>query len=268
MRQWFRVEARGGATGQRGGGEILVYHHIGRQWRDEEAVSAAEFVQTLRDMVAAGPGDITIRINSPGGDVADGMAIYNAIRDVKDRVVCRVEGAAYSMASVIAIAGRTTQMYDTSQFMLHNPSTLAWGTERELDVAKRALQTAKQVLVTAYTSKTKKSSAEIEELMERTTWLDAYGARDHGFVDEVLLGAGQIAACFDVAAWASYYRNPAASAAPWGTNVTNQGDPRVEWDRKVRARMDKGACLERATYDLVAAEPDLHRRYMAACGRA
>lgn len=204
MREWFRVEA---AAKGKGGGEILVYGSIGKRWADEDAIGAKGFIQELNALALAGPGDIHIRINSPGGDVADGIAIYNALRALKDRVVCTVDSVAYSMASVIAIAGRETRMQDTGQFMVHKPIIAAWGNEREISSALKALKTAKSVLVKAYSAKTGKSDEEIEEAMDATSWMTAEEAKDFGFVDEVITGdslAG-IAACFDVSAWRDYY---------------------------------------------------------------
>lgn len=224
MREWFRIEA---AAKGKGGGEILIFSHIGKRWsQDTEAVEAKAFVEGLQAMVSAGPGDITIRINSPGGDVGAGMTIYNALRAVKNRVVCRVEGYAYSMASVIALAGRETQMSDVGQFMVHNPTTMAWGGQKEMERAIAALKTARSTLIKAYSKKTGKSDAEIEALMDETTFMTAEEAKEFGFVDSILDGdeimEGAVAACFDASAWAAYYQGvgelPRGEEAPEETN--------------------------------------------------
>jgi len=229
MREWFRIEA---ATGKKGGGEILIFSHIGKRWsQDTEAVEAKAFVEGLQAMVSAGPGDITIRINSPGGDVGAGMTIYNALRAVKNRVVCRVEGYAYSMASVIALAGRETQMADVGQFMVHNPTTMAWGGQKEMERAIAALKTARSTLIKAYSKKTGKSDAEIEELMDETTFMTAEEAKEFGFVDSILDGdeimEGAVAACFDASAWAAYYQGvgelPRGEEAPEQTEEEGGG---------------------------------------------
>lgn len=204
MREWFRVEA---AAKGKGGGEILIYGSIGKRWYDEDSIGAKSFIGELNALVQAGPGDIHVRINSPGGDVADGIAIYNALRAVKDRVVCTVDSAAYSMASVIAIAGRETRMQDTGQFMIHKPIVGVYGSEREVSSALKALKTAKSVLIKAYAEKTGKAAEDIEEAMDATTWMTAEEAKDFGFVDTVIEGAdlSGIAACFDVQAWRGFY---------------------------------------------------------------
>jgi ATP-dependent Clp endopeptidase proteolytic subunit ClpP len=229
MREWFRIEA---AAKGKGGGEILIFSHIGKRWsQDTEAVEAKAFVEGLQAMVSAGPGDITIRINSPGGDVGAGMTIYNALRAVKNRVVCRVEGYAYSMASVIALAGRETQMADVGQFMVHNPTTMAWGGQKEMERAIAALKTARATLIKAYSKKTGKSDAEIEALMDETTFMTAEEAKEFGFVDSILDGdeimEGAVAACFDASAWAAYYQGvgelPRGEEAPEETNEEGGG---------------------------------------------
>lgn len=241
MRDWFRVEAAGGsATGKKGGGEILIFSHIGKRWWDDkESVEVKAFVEALKGLVNAGPGDITVRINSPGGDVGGGMTIYNSLRAIKNRVVCRVEGYAYSMASVIALAGRETQMADVAQFMVHNPTTGAWGGKREMERAIKALETATKTLVTAYSKKTGKAAADIEALMEETTFMTADEAKEFGFVDTILDGVdvveGAVAACFDAGAWRAYYEGhgplPTAEDLPTeghGGSATGNKDARNE----------------------------------------
>lgn len=206
MRDWFQVEA----AAKGGGGEILIYSHIGKQWSDDtDAVDAKQFVEALGKLTK-GKGDIHVRINSPGGDVGAGMAIYNALRKVKDRVVCTVEGVAYSMASIVALAGRETRMAETGQFMVHNPSTMAYGGAKDLKQALGALETARAVLVKAYATKTGKTAEAIGELMDDTTFMTADEAKDFGFVDTIVDGddvieEGRMAACFDVTAWHDFY---------------------------------------------------------------
>lgn len=226
MREWFRIEA---AAKGKGGGEILIYGSIGKSWWDEDAVSAKAFVKELDALIKAGPGDVHIRINSPGGNVGDGMAIYNSIRNVKERCYATIEGTAYSMASVIALAGRETRMHDTGQFMVHNPIVSAYGGEKEMESAIKALKVAKTVLVKAYTAKTGKSKAEVEEIMGDTTFMTADEAKEFGFVDAVIEGdeLQKVAACFDASAWAAYYQGvgelPRGEEAPEQTEEEGGG---------------------------------------------
>lgn len=215
MREWFQVT---NAAPGKGGGEILIYGVIGRSsWGDKEGyVPAKEFIGAIDKMIAAGPGDVHIRINSPGGDVWDGTAIYNGILKHKARCYCTVEGVAFSMASVIALAGRECRMYDTAQFMIHNPRTWQSGEEKDFEQTLRGLKTAKAALMKAYTGKSGKSAQEVSDAMSATTWMTADEAKEFGFVDVVLTDeAPSIAACFDVASWQAYYEG--REAPPWPT---------------------------------------------------
>ena len=211
MREWFRIMA---ACGGRGGGEILLYGLIGAHYGGD-AVDAAAFVRGLDRMVAAGPGDVHVRIASVGGDVGDGVAIYNAIRRHRARCVCTVESVAFSIASVIAMAGRRCRMCETGSLMIHNPTTKAEGDEAALLAGLASLRSAREVLVTAYAAKSGKSREKVAALMSATTFMTAAQALEFGFVDEVLTEAsaaatafepGRIAACLDVAGWERFYR--------------------------------------------------------------
>jgi ATP-dependent protease ClpP protease subunit len=230
MREWFRVEA---ASKGKGGGEILIYGVIGKRWWDEDTVGAKDFVKELKGLIDAGPGDVLVRINSPGGDVADGIAIHNAIRDVRSRVVCRIESVAYSMASVIALAGRTTEMQDTGQLMIHNPSGWAQGGEREFETALKALRSAKAVLTVAYKSKTGAKEKDIQAWMEETTWMSAEVAKERGFVDEILTGESLrgLAACFDAGAWERWYRGQGPMPGAEDGTQRREGAKEEESDR-------------------------------------
>ena len=193
--------------------EILIYGPI-------EPGRSRAFADELAQ-ASKGRGDIHVRINSPGGDVAEGIAIYNAIRGVKARVICTIDSVAYSMASVIALAGRETRAYQTSQFMVHNPSTKAWGTAQDLQTAAGALSTSARVMTTAYAEKTGKPDAEIEALMQRTTFMTAEQAKEFGFVDTIVDGAVQpaMAASFDAQAWADFH----AGRGPLPVEAVAQG---------------------------------------------
>lgn len=248
MREWFRVEA---AAKGKGGGKILIYSHIGKRWsNDTEAVDAKAFVEGLNGLVSAGPGEIVVHINSPGGDVGAGMTIYNALRAVRNRVVCRVEGYAYSMASVIALAGRETQMSEVGQFMVHNPTTFAWGGQKEMERAIAALKTARATLIKAYAKKTGKPSDDIEALMDETTFMTAEEAKEFGFVDVIVDGEevaeGQVAACFDAGAWAAYWMGsgPMPVDSPESGVRSLEEEAHAEAPRRKEAEEGRGDCLD------------------------
>lgn len=157
--------------------EILLYDEIG-YW----GVTAKEFVLAL---VAAGPGPITLRINSPGGDVFDGMAIYNALRARAAPVKCVVDGIAASAASFIAIAGQSMEMGEMSMCMIHK----AWGftignDDDHLDQAMTLAKIDGQ-LADAYARKTNKSSADMLAVMKAETWYTSSEAKAAGLCDVI-----------------------------------------------------------------------------------
>ena len=160
--------------------EILVYGPIGESfWGDE--VSAPDFLAAL---AAAGPGDVTVRINSPGGDVFHGMAIYNAIRN-HGAVTTVVDGLAASAASYIALAGQTVVMNEMSTMMIHNASTVCWGDRNDMTKTASTLGTIDAQIGAVYAKKTGKPSADMAALMDAETWMDSAAALEAGFCDEI-----------------------------------------------------------------------------------
>lgn len=106
--------------------EIFIYGDIGDSW-DDESTTAAQFV---KDLAGLGSTDITLRINSPGGSVTDGLAIYNALKRHPAKVTTEIDGIAASIASLIAMAGDTVNMASNALFMIHAPGVSAWATPR------------------------------------------------------------------------------------------------------------------------------------------
>ena len=172
--EWFKVIAASEDTSA----EILLFDFIGWPYNDPR-----DLIHALADM-----GDVTVRINSPGGDVFDGAAIYNAFSSHKGIITTRIEGLAASMASVIAMAGKKVQAYDNTFFMVHNSSTFAMGNQYELRDTADLLEKVDTTITDAYQKKTKKGKKEISEMMKATTWMTAKEAKDHGFVDEIVTG--------------------------------------------------------------------------------
>ena len=98
---------------------IQIFDQIGEDWFGGSGVSAKAFSQTLQDI---GQGPLVVEINSPGGNVWDGLSIYNMLRGRQAPVTTRVVGIAASIASIIALAGDTVEMAEASLFMIHDPS--------------------------------------------------------------------------------------------------------------------------------------------------
>ncbi len=155
-------------------------------WGPEEGVCVARnFRKAL-----AGVKNVTVRINSPGGDVMAGAEIYSALREHsmngKGRVTVQITALAASAASVIAMAGDTIQMYPVSYMMIHNPWTFAMGDSKELRKAAKTLDVISEGLINAYQQRTGKSRDELKRLLDNETWMSAATCVEEGFADEIV----------------------------------------------------------------------------------
>ena len=134
----------------------------------------------------SGSGDITVWINSPGGDCVAAAQIYNMLMDYKGNVTVKIDGIAASTASVIAMAGKKVLMSPVSMLMIHNPMTVAMGDTAEMQKAIEMLSEVKESIMNAYEIKTGISRAKISHLMDAETWMNANKAVELGFADGVL----------------------------------------------------------------------------------
>ncbi len=134
----------------------------------------------------SGEGDITVWINSPGGDCIAAAQIYNMLFDYKGKVTVKVDGIAASAASVIAMAGDVVMMSPVSMMMIHNPATIAMGDHSEMQKAIDHLSEVKESIINAYEIKTGLSRAKISHLMDEETWMNANKALELGFIDEII----------------------------------------------------------------------------------
>lgn len=142
--------------------------------------------QLFKDELFAGDGDITVWINSPGGDCVAAAQIYNMLMDYKGNVTIKIDGIAASAASVIAMAGTKVLMSPVSMLMIHNPITVAMGDAGEMEKAIEMLGSVKDSIINAYEIKTGLSRAKISHLMDAETWMDANKAVELGFADDIL----------------------------------------------------------------------------------
>ncbi len=134
----------------------------------------------------AGSGDITVWINSPGGDCVAAAQIYNMLMDYKGDVTVKIDGIAASAASVIAMAGTKVLVSPVSMLMIHNPMTAAFGNSDEMQKAIEMLSSVKDSIINAYEIKTGLSRAKLSHLMDAETWMDANKAVELGFADEIM----------------------------------------------------------------------------------
>lgn len=134
----------------------------------------------------SGNGDITIWINSPGGDVFCASQIYNMLMDYKSNVTVKIDGIAASAASVIAMAGSEVLISPTGLLMIHNPMTIAFGDTVEMEKAIAMLEEVKESIINAYELKTGLSRTKLSNLMDAESWFNAKKAVELGFADGIL----------------------------------------------------------------------------------
>ncbi|WP_436799216.1 head maturation protease, ClpP-related [Paenibacillus glucanolyticus] len=127
----------------------------------------------FKDELLAGTGDITVWINSPGGDVFAAAQIYNMLMEYTGKVNVKIDGLAASAASVIAMAGGDVYMSPVSMLMIHNPSTIAIGDSEEMLRAKALLDEVKESIINAYELKTGLSRTKLSHLMDAESWMNA-----------------------------------------------------------------------------------------------
>ena len=142
--------------------------------------------QMFKEELMSGDGDITVWINSPGGDCVAAAQIYTMLMDYKHNVTVKIDGIAASAASVIAMAGNKVLMSPVSMMMIHNPATMAFGDHNEMQKAIDMLGEVKESIINAYEIKTSLAREKISNLMESETWMNANKAIELGFADGVL----------------------------------------------------------------------------------
>ena len=149
-------------------------------WGDE--VTPKQF----KDELLSGSGNVTVWINSPGGDVFAAAQIYNMLMEYTGPVTVKIDGIAASAASVIAMAGGEVHMSPVSMLMIHNQSTVAWGDSEEMLRAKSLLDEVKESIINAYELKTGLSRTKLSHFMDNETWMNANKAIELGFADKIM----------------------------------------------------------------------------------
>ena len=179
-RNWYQIRAADDDTA-----EIYIY--------DEIAWYGASADDLVREIAAIRASTINVRLNTPGGSVWDGMAIYQALRGHGARIVTHIEGLAASMGSVIALAGEEVRMAKGAFFMIHNPWVLILGDAQELREAADLLDKVTDNIVDIYVERSGASEEDIRAAMDAETWYTAQEAKDAGFVDVIVDGQDVVA---------------------------------------------------------------------------
>jgi len=186
---WYEIEALSDDEA-----EILIYDVIGWPFND-----AAELVRALAEMKHK---TITVRINSPGGDVFDSVAIFNALQSHNSKIVTRIESLAASSASFIALAGKEVQAYKNAVMMIHDPWVLAIGNQYDLREIADVLEKISGNMVDIYTSESNVGKKEVKEMLKAETWMTAKEAKEKGFIDTIVDGKA-VKAQFDLSIFAN-----------------------------------------------------------------
>ena len=150
-------------------------------WFDDDVTP-----QLFKNELMSGSGNITVWINSPGGDCVAAAQIYNMLMEYPGNVTVKIDGIAASAASVIAMAGTKVCVSPVSMLMIHNPMTFAFGNTAEMQKAIDMLGEVKESIINAYEIKTGMSRNKISRLMDAETWMNANKAVEMGFADEIL----------------------------------------------------------------------------------
>ena len=150
-------------------------------WFDDDVTP-----ELFREELNAGSGDITVWINSPGGDCVAAAQIYNMLMEYKGDVTVKIDGLAASAASVIAMAGTKVLMSPVSMLMVHNPATIAIGDKGEMQKAIHMLAEVKESIMNAYEIKTGLNRNKISSMMDAETWMNANKAVEMGFADGIM----------------------------------------------------------------------------------
>lgn len=152
-----------------------------KYWEDDQVVDE----KTVREAIAESDIPLVIRLNSPGGDVFEGISIYNLLKNSEREITVEVTALAASAASVIAMGADKLVMCKGSSLMIHEASSWAFGNKSDIQKTLNALETVDKSLIDIYQSKTSLSEEEINDLLTKETWFAAQEAVNKGFADEV-----------------------------------------------------------------------------------
>ena len=174
-RPWYSMQNKSQATG-----EIFIYDEIGGFW---DGTTAKDFARDLKAL-----GKITtlnVFINSPGGSVFDGVAIFNVLQRHKAHKVVSIDGMALSIASVVAMAGNEIRMADNGMMMIHDPWTITIGNAAEMREMADNLDKVAANIRRTYVDRTGAQDSAVQDMMAAETWMDAREALDLGFIDAI-----------------------------------------------------------------------------------
>ncbi len=246
--------------------EILIYGIVGDSWDGLDA-------KTLVPLISAGSDDLDVRINSPGGYVMEGLAIFNALARAKQggrKITVHIDGLAASMASTIAMVGDEIIMADNSLMMIHNPWDCACGDAKELRAAADQLDRIRDQLVGIYSGQTGLAAEDLIPMLDAETWMTATEALAQNFITSISSAITASAAInvkafgfrkapdsplITTSAMASAHRTAPAAPLPNQETTMSEQDKKPAGEQKpaetitpadAQARIDTAVASERA----------------------
>lgn len=166
---------------------ILIYGEIGDSfWGD--GINEKEIAKELQDIKDV--EEITVKINSPGGNVYSGIAIYNSLKNHAAKINVEIDGLCASIATIIAMAGDTITMNPGTNYMIHDPMTIAMGNAKDLEAKVERLEQVKNSILEIYMTKVKITRDEVIKLMENETHMNGEEALRRGFITNIAAEEG------------------------------------------------------------------------------
>lgn len=226
----------------KGAAEILIYSDIGESWWGD-GMTAKKFADELK---ALGSVDtIDVRINSYGGDVFDGLAIHRQLIDHGAEITSHVDGIAASIASVIAMAGKTVNISESGFMMIHDAWTIAIGNADELRAVAERVDATSASICEVYAARSGKSEAQIRDWMKAETWFNGKEAVAAGLADAVAENVRVAARARPD--WAKFAHLPKALEAKPTPLTTPLRDALQDKIASMRARVEANATKKRAS---------------------
>ena len=221
MNKWYSIENRADGSPV----EISIYDEIG-----DFGTSAKNFIEEVKNV---SDNDITLRINSVGGSVFDGLAIYNALRSHRGYVTIKIEGLAASISTVIAMAGDNIEMSENGFFMIHNPFGQSAGEAGDMRKTADLLDKIKDEIIEIYQRKTDLSYDELSNMVDKETWLSSQEAIELGFVNNITEPM-KIAATFDLSKFTNVNEKEVNDKLSLTNNKTKMTEELKTWFNSVK----------------------------------
>lgn len=175
-----KVQFNAAANGQT---DLYLHGDVGESWWDDSGITAKKVIAALDEIET---DTVNVHINTYGGDVFEGISIFNVLRASEKKIVTIVDGIAASAGSLIFLAGDQKKMPDNTQLMIHNPWTYASGNANDLEKVVDMLRTTESAMTKTYMESFVGTEEEIKELLDSEKFMTADEAKTFGFVDEII----------------------------------------------------------------------------------